>query len=297
MTERFKAFLASALKFDSEESWNQIVADVEGMMTDFICAEIDPNFALYAVEGDTSKGDWYLTLRQRLISKPSLAAGFDCTRLKVVLKHYANFVKSKEFLSNKATLSDRELVLKKRGTCNGELGTGGGHAGRVTLPGECGNAGRVTLPVDGDYAGCEPLPGGGDHVRRVTLPVVLEEGAIKEMHIAKRERNSELRKACIEYYMAQNEGRIACAACGMAYGEVYGEIGEGYIEVHHLSPISQIEGVHKVDPKADLVPLCANCHAMIHRLMSAEKKTTGKELEGPEALSKLKGSFAGYVKK
>ena len=117
---------------------------------------------------------------------------------------------------------------------------------------------------------------------------LLEEGEIKEMHIAKCERNPKLRKACIEYYMAQNEGRIACVACGMAFGDVYGEIGEGYIEVHHLNPISQIEGVHAVDPKMDLVPLCANCHAMIHRLMSAEKKN-GVELEGSAALVKLRG--------
>lgn len=254
--EKFKAFLASALKFDSEENRNQIVVDAEGMMTDFIRAKIDPNFALYAVEGDTSKGDWYLKLRQRLSSQPSLAAGYDGARLKVLLKHYADFVKSKEFLSNMATLAAGELALKSaakktRGTGSGERGTDGGHG--------------VTA-----------------------LPVVLEEGEIKEMHIAKCERNPKLRKACIEYYRARNEGRIACVACGMAFGDMYGAIGEGYIEVHHLSPISQIEGVHKVDPKTDLVPLCANCHAMIHRLMSAEKKTAGKELEGAAALEKLR---------
>ena len=131
----------------------------------------------------------------------------------------------------------------------------------------------------------------GDQVV-TALPVVLEEGEIKEMHIAKCERNPKLRKACIEYYRAQNEGRIACVACGMAFGDVCGEIGEGYIEVHHLSPISQIEGVHAVDPKTDLVPLCANCHAMIHRLMAAEKKN-GVEMEGNAALEKLRGIIVG----
>ena len=124
--------------------------------------------------------------------------------------------------------------------------------------------------------------------------VVLEEGAIKDMHISKRERNPELRRACIEHYMATHDGRIACEACGMAFGEVYGEVGEGYIEVHHLSPISQTEGAHEVDPKADLVPLCANCHAMIHRLMAAEKKLSGAELEGNAALEKLRGVVEGH---
>ena len=255
--ERFKAFLASALKFDSEENRNRIVADAEDLMTDFIRAKVDPAFALYAVEGDASKGDWYLKLRQRLSVQPSLAAGFDGARLKAVLKHYANFVKSKTFLSNKVTLAAGELALKSA-VKKKARGTDGGHGATA-------------------------------------LPVVLEEGEIKEMHIAKCERNPKLRKACIEYYRAQNEGRIACAACGMAFGDVYGEIGEGYIEVHHLSPISQIEGVHTVDPKTDLVPLCANCHAMIHRLMAAEKKMAGKELEGTAALAKLKWLLQGHA--
>jgi predicted HNH restriction endonuclease len=36
--------------------------------------------------------------------------------------------------------------------------------------------------------------------------------------------------------------------------------------VHHLNPISQTEGEHEVDPVNDLIPLCSNCHSMIHRL-------------------------------
>ena len=123
---------------------------------------------------------------------------------------------------------------------------------------------------------------------------VLEEGAIKDMHIAKHERSPELRRACIEHYMAMHNGRIACEVCDMAFKDVYGEIGGDYIEVHHLSPISQIEGVHEVDPKTDLVPLCANCHAMIHRLMAAEKKVSGIEIEGVAALNKLKNIIKEY---
>lgn len=131
---------------------------------------------------------------------------------------------------------------------------------------------------------------GGDGIAGVhALPPVevLEEGAIVEMHIAKHERNAALRKACIEHYRAQHDGQVICEACGLSLGEMYGDIGEGYIEVHHLSPISQTEGTHAVDPTADLVPLCANCHAMIHRLMSAEKKATGNDLEGNASLQRL----------
>lgn len=133
----------------------------------------------------------------------------------------------------------------------------------------------------------QATPVGGTLTTQKNVPTVLEEGEIIEMHIAKHERNAALRVACIEHFSAQHGGKVLCEACGLSFGERYGEIGEGYIEVHHLSPISQTEGTHTVDPTTDLVPLCANCHAMIHRLMTAEKKN-GNNLEGPSALNKLK---------
>lgn len=134
--------------------------------------------------------------------------------------------------------------------------------------------------------------GGGTPTAQKNAPTVLEEGEIIEMHIAKHERNVALRVACIEHFSAQHGGAVVCEACGLSFGERYGEIGEGYIEVHHLSPISQTEGTHTVDPTTDLVPLCANCHAMIHRLMTAEKKN-GSNLEGTAALNKLKAVIGG----
>ena len=127
------------------------------------------------------------------------------------------------------------------------------------------------------------------------LPEVLEEGAIVEMHIAKHERNPELRKKCIAYYAAKNGGCIKCEACGMSFAEKYGGIGAGYIEVHHLNPISQTEDVHTVNPETDLVPLCANCHAMIHRLMAAEKKESGLDCEGVDALNNLKALIGEHA--
>ena len=34
--------------------------------------------------------------------------------------------------------------------------------------------------------------------------------------------------------------------------------------MHHIVPLSQIRELHEVDPIKDLVPICPNCHAMIH---------------------------------
>ena len=50
----------------------------------------------------------------------------------------------------------------------------------------------------------------------------------------------------------------------MNFEQVYGELGKDYIEVHHLHPVSQ--GERQVNPIEDLIPLCSNCHSMIHRL-------------------------------
>lgn len=253
--EKFKAFLDSALKSDSEENRNQIVADAEGMMTDFIRAKIMPNFALYTVEGETSKSDWYLNLRQRLSSEPSLTAGFDGTRLKVVLKRYASFVKSKKFRSNQATLASGELALKSAAKKKAKKSEN------------------------------KPIPDVLGEEKPTTAD--LSEGALTQVSQTKHERKRTLRQLCLKHFGA------TCQACGMKFETVYGEIGKGYIEVHHLSPISQTDGEHKVDPQKDLVPLCANCHAMIHRLMAAEKKASGKELEGTAALEKLKKMLDG----
>ncbi|WP_044173567.1 HNH endonuclease, partial [Photobacterium damselae] len=77
--------------------------------------------------------------------------------------------------------------------------------------------------------------------------------------VNKYERDRKARSACIKHY------GHTCQACGFDFGKKYGALGEGFIEVHHLKPIHQIGVEYVVDPVADLVPLCASCHAMIHR--------------------------------
>ena len=64
---------------------------------------------------------------------------------------------------------------------------------------------------------------------------------------------------CIEYYGAK------CVVCGFSFPSLYGEIGDGFIHVHHLTPLSEVQGEYEVDPIKDLRPVCPNCHAMLHR--------------------------------
>lgn len=72
------------------------------------------------------------------------------------------------------------------------------------------------------------------------------------------ERDKNARKACIAHHGA------SCQVCGFDFGKIYGKAGEGFIHVHHETPISSKKKQHKVDPKNDLFPVCPNCHAMIH---------------------------------
>lgn len=86
----------------------------------------------------------------------------------------------------------------------------------------------------------------------------LVEGATVQQTIDRRERNQQARQECIVLKGCR------CIVCGFDFEAVYGPVGCNYIEVHHLKPISQTDDEHEVSID-DLVPLCANCHAMAHR--------------------------------
>lgn len=85
------------------------------------------------------------------------------------------------------------------------------------------------------------------------------EGAKKQINVNIYERSKVARDKCIEHY------GFLCSVCGFDFVKVYGDIGENFIHVHHITPISEIGVSYKLDPVKDLRPLCPNCHAMIHR--------------------------------
>jgi 5-methylcytosine-specific restriction enzyme A len=87
----------------------------------------------------------------------------------------------------------------------------------------------------------------------------LPEGAKLRVEVNKYERSPVNRAACIAIYGAR------CYACGFEFEARYGEIGAGFIEVHHRVPVSTLGAGYVVDPGVDLVPLCSNCHSMVHR--------------------------------
>ncbi|RUT53111.1 HNH endonuclease family protein [Clostridium botulinum] len=85
------------------------------------------------------------------------------------------------------------------------------------------------------------------------------EGAIKSVLVNDYERNRQARKKCLEYYGCK------CSVCGIEFNNVYGDIGNEFMHVHHLKMIHEIGQEYEVDPIKDLRPVCPNCHSMIHK--------------------------------
>jgi 5-methylcytosine-specific restriction protein A len=73
------------------------------------------------------------------------------------------------------------------------------------------------------------------------------------------------RRASLVKKVKKAKGCI-CEVCETNFAERYGTLGEGYIEAHHLKPLSSIKGTKvAMDPVTDFAVLCANCHRMVHR--------------------------------
>ncbi|CAM4323508.1 HNH endonuclease [Weissella hellenica] len=89
--------------------------------------------------------------------------------------------------------------------------------------------------------------------------VKLIEGKKIQFYTARYERNSKNRQACLNYY------GYNCMACGFNFERMYGELGHKFIEIHHRKPLFLQNKEVAIDPTNDLVPLCSNCHRMIHR--------------------------------
>ena len=85
------------------------------------------------------------------------------------------------------------------------------------------------------------------------------EGAVVKILVNSYERNRDARQKCLDHY------GYDCAGCGFNFEAIYGILGRKYIHVHHLVPIHTIQEMYQLDPIKDLIPVCPNCHAMIHR--------------------------------
>lgn len=111
-------------------------------------------------------------------------------------------------------------------------------------------------------------------------PDEIYEGAKKTVVVNRYERNSEARIQCIKKHGCR------CSVCGMDFEKTYGELGKGFIHVHHIVPLSEIGKEYRLNPIEDLVPVCPNCHQMLHRGIDGKVLTT-EQLK--EIIRKAKG--------
>lgn len=86
------------------------------------------------------------------------------------------------------------------------------------------------------------------------------EGGVQKTLANKYERNPNNRRLCLA------AKGYSCQICGFNFERAYGNLGRDFIHVHHIVPVSQMGPGYVVDPINDLIPVCPNCHAMLHRV-------------------------------
>lgn len=93
------------------------------------------------------------------------------------------------------------------------------------------------------------------------------EGQVKHRMVAHRRRERALRDEKIRQVRAAHpNGQLVCEVprCGFDFRERYGDLGEGYAQVHHRQLLADADKPVRTRLE-DLAVVCANCHAMIHR--------------------------------
>ena len=85
------------------------------------------------------------------------------------------------------------------------------------------------------------------------------EGSQYQVICNKYERNPINRELCLA-----KKGYV-CHICGFDFEKTYGAVGKRFIHVHHITPVSELGPDYRINPEKDLIPVCPNCHAMLHR--------------------------------
>lgn len=130
----------------------------------------------------------------------------------------------------------------------------------------------VSLPKQNNHAyfTISEMYSGKDIVERSNKDIVIEdenetvedanfsEGKLVSVKVNKYERSPKAREKCLEHH------GYKCSVCGFNFEEFYGPIGKEVIEVHHKKALYEIKGSYVVDPINDLIPVCSNCHTIIH---------------------------------
>ena len=96
---------------------------------------------------------------------------------------------------------------------------------------------------------------------------IFDDGKVNRKAVKYYNRSKKLREIAVYYF--SEERKLLCNICGFEFEKKYGQLGRGYIEIHHKKPLSDYENedVEKTlkQSLANLIPVCSNCHRMLHR--------------------------------
>lgn len=111
------------------------------------------------------------------------------------------------------------------------------------------------------YLRSRPVPDGwqGDVDPTIPVPGSMSQDTLRQVAVNRYEHDPDAVARCVAFH------GTSCAACGLSMQQVYGPNGANFVQVHHIVPPAAIGPDYTLDPVADLVPLCPNCHAMAHR--------------------------------
>lgn len=111
------------------------------------------------------------------------------------------------------------------------------------------------IPLDGFR---RKVPPDEIHIEELDDQRTYKEGAAVQVIVNAYERSAAARKACLRKH------GYCCSVCRMSFLDVYGEIGKKFIHVHHIKPLAASREQYQLNSLKDLLPVCPNCHAMLH---------------------------------
>jgi HNH endonuclease len=103
-----------------------------------------------------------------------------------------------------------------------------------------------------------PIPSPNSDNKVADSETQFDEGGTREIAMEIQRRNPQLKRTAIRQYGTK------CQVCQFDFGVAYGPLGEGFIELHHLKPLSISHG-DVITTLSDVALVCSNCHRMLHR--------------------------------
>lgn len=121
-----------------------------------------------------------------------------------------------------------------------------------------------------------------DFPETIGSPLEVFEGIKKQVTVNKYERSPIARARCIKVH------GHTCKVCHFSFEEKYGDLGKDFIHVHHITPIHSIGKSYRIDYVNDLIPVCPNCHAMLHKQIDGKFYSVSELAELIEAFADSK---------